>query len=461
MLHSAGQLAVALNRTLVEPCVVDGAVMSCLHRRVPRVADGSRAGDLEAAACGEEPDGLAASRLRPDGSCRHGGGHLRSSRYVPRPNDHAVPLSAYLDWRWLASRYPMIRYHDWEDARVDARASAAAAEAAGSLWVDERGVIGTPFSAVMGSGRAGEAYACGRGHEHAPVQFGGFSFRGHTCPAGLGPVQDPQQLLRDGVARASDADVFVILWHHRGETRFSGSTGQIPIRELEPLPPFNPLIYVAARRWVHHELRAGAADERYGVVQWRSIFHDKTLEACAEDMAASVSSLRGFQPDAAAASQHAAATQSDVNASQPAAVWPPSIPRRLALVADVPSLRNTCGVWDARGASPRFARASASFTGRGFARYEEQHWALDAGLVALREAVIASEADWFFTCSGYLELAPGRRLPHGPSRACELCFYGGSMWIAEVILLRAKAGRPTMRGFNFSQGVSAVIPPLP
>ena len=267
MLHAAGRLALALNCTLVEPCVADGAVVSCAAGRVPRVADGSRASDLAAVERGEEPDGDAASRLLRNGSCRHGGNQL------PRwsAQDAVLPLSAYYDWRWLAARYPMARWHEWEAARVAPRgASAADALGAGQLWVDPAsGVIATPYSAVMGAGRVGgNGYGCSPGAESATVRFGGFEFRGHTCPEGSSFVADPQQLLRDGVERGRDVDVFVVRWYNHGH-RFMDHTGHFSFRQVPPLPPFNPLVYAAARWWVRHALRAGSPDARYGVVQWR------------------------------------------------------------------------------------------------------------------------------------------------------------------------------------------------
>lgn len=420
----AGRLAIALNRTLVEPCVYDGGLASCAYGRVMDVGDGSDPASIAMAEAGEEPDRNLTSRLTEGGKCLPG----FSWGITPPGPPRVLPMRAYYDWAWLSKTFPIIRYHDWERQRITA--DKVQAQLQGKLWVDEKGIIEVPGLALNGIGR--EAMArdyCDR----EPYTVGGFRFtEGHTCPPGRGQIKDEDQLFRDGLERQSITDLFVTMWVRRQPSKF-GRGG----RNMETLPPFNPIHYAAARGWAKREVRRGHSDGRYGVLQWRSQGRNSTEVAwCASALATAVSGL----PRMGAA---------------------PGGEKRLVLFSDVPATENQCGIWDhTAGSSPKeyAARVSAvAAFAPAFSKYDSVGWRLDAGIVALREAALALNAEWYFTCSGH---GKGVEIP-GSNKVCGRCFMM-SGWVAEIIHLRQAAGKPVMKGFDHLVEQAALVqPPLP
>lgn len=202
--------------------------------------------------------------------------------------------------------------------------------------------------------------------------------------------------------------------------------------EVPTLPPLNPLHYAAARGWAARAVRGGSADGRYGVLQWRSQGRNSSEVAwCAAALSTAVASLPGLRSG------------------------------RLVLFSDVPAAENRCGIWDhTASSSPGEYRARVAAVGAfspSFAKYDATAWALDAGIVALREAALAQAAEWYFSCSAY---GAGVEMP-GLNKMCGRCFMQ-SGWVAEVILLRERAGRPVIKGFdNLAANAALVVPPLP
>jgi hypothetical protein len=484
VLTAAGNLARSLNRTLVEPCVRNGALVSCHYGRVVRVADGSDPRDIATAAAGEEPDGTRTLRFpapSPAAGCVRAGvdeGLVASENGTLR-GDTVLPLRAYYDWAWLRRTYPMVGYHEWEAARVAPRGTSRdAARAAGLLWVDDtapdaakRGVrVVSDTAAITALGAFGQAgFGCTPAQnawlrEHAevgsdvltaadlptdfgsPASFGGYTFaRGHTCLPGRGAV-NPQSLLREAALQQDDApDLFFVLWQRK--------VIKWERRLAEPLPPFNPVHYAAARAWLARRVLGDSADRRYGVVQWRSQGKNDDVDWCAHAILNSTANLPGLEP------RRAPGGGGD---GGPAPEW---LSRRMVLVGDLPSPANQCGIWDfdprngGSGGSPDFRNrvaAAALFREAGFAKLDEDAWMLDGGVLAVRDAIIASEATWYFGCSSV-----GRTdaLTDLVARVCYRCmFFSG--YVHEIVTLRIHAGRRSNLRFD-NITPADVVPPLP
>ena len=344
----------------------------------------------------------------------------------PKPLQ-ALPVSAYFDWTWLARKFPMARYHDWEAERV-AAPSTPEAQRGDRLHVDPTGRIVTNATVVMGFGSEGQPhYSCAPGYETARTFVGSFSFRGHTCPPGRGNIAPPHSVRSAVEAQVDAHDVFVAYWIRHQPAKWSDKMtgGGLPPRLVEELPPLNPLHYAAARAWVASATTGGRGDRRYGAVQWRSQGKYDNVDWCAQVMSGAVSALPGLGPKPATAV--------------------PGPRSRMVLVADVPSPANKCGIWDLttheiQKTHAGITSAAKHFRDAGFAKYDDTHWDLDAGIVALREAVVAAEATWYFTCT---HLGANDDRTDRAVKICHKCYFV-SGWILEIALMRIHAGRPIM-----------------
>ena len=447
-LVAAVALARALNRTLVAPCVRDGALVSCGVGRVAAVSDGSDPAHLALARSGVEPDGNATSRLE-GGQCvfTHPENGWTRARTV-------LPLHAYYDAAYLTTVLGMVRWEDWVAHRVEVNADAAAAP---RLRLDGDGRVVTGAVAVMGCGAqysgcgndgrdGGATFRCDRtvGADPSPVAgtfvFGGFVFAGHTCLPGRSYVEDPQGIERAAAAQGGAPDVYVVQWRKHPPAKFQRAR-EAPLLPSDALWPFNPLHYAAARHWVAHTVRGGGAasgdDNRYAVLQWRAQ-HLPGVARCADAMVSAVTALPGLDADS----------------------------RRLVFVGDLPGERNVCGVWDTQlageegeGVSNYWSRVAVGqqFTLGGFAKYDQQHhWELDGGILAVRDLILAAEATWYLTCT--------REYRYGGietgGAVCDACS-SDSLYVAEALLLRQFANRSVVLRFDGLSAHNFRDPPLP
>ena len=409
--REASLAAAQLNRTLVEPCVSEGHLLSCRYGKVLRVPDGASITDLELANNGA--DLLAVSRS-PEGCGVSPRGFVRDPKIV-------LPLSAYFDWNDLLanwSKSPMIRYHEWEALRVAPPGSTPMeALAAGKLWVDVadgfRIVSATPI--LMANGKQ-HNLRCGQHHLNTSIPWGWYRFPGHTCPA-RGGLYNEVNITGLAPPFADATDIFLGHW-----TRTPGNFLE---KERSTLPRFNQLHYIAARLWVKNVLRRGSPDTRYAVVQWRSVARDAAaLEWCSGRILNISSALQ----------------RSDNGTGN-------ALLDRLVLVADLPAPSNPCAVWD-HGAKDSFRRELAQrFITAGFAKYDEEHYYLEAGILSIRDMIIAAEANWYVSCSFMSSVS---------SPMCSKCFWYSS-YIAQVVRLRTAAGRPANLDFD-NVNASNIVP---
>ena len=111
-------------------------------------------------------------------------------------------------------------------------------------------------------------------------------------------------------------------------------------------------------------------------------------------------------------------------------------------MADFPSPGNPCGSWDfepgAEGTVARQAASAAAFPG--WPKYDAQHWRLDAGVVAVRDVILALQADALFTHEGEGE-GGGAPAPLSWADITAKCYFTTSNFVREIVTTRAVEGR--------------------
>lgn len=406
--REASAVARDTSRTLVEPCVSNGWLLPCRWHGVTRLPNGTAV--ARAIANGEDPLAL----MRSSVSCPGAG----SNSSMP-PSAAPLPLSAYFDWDDLVANWslsPMIRYHEWEALRVAPRSAASDdVRYAGLLRLTQHGLIKTGIPIVMA--RSHDCESTG-----AAVDVGGYAFTAEACPERAAARIDGVRAVVSATLRSppfDDAiDVFASSW-----MRVYGNALE---SEAAPLPRFHTAHYAAARAWVSSAVRGGDADTRYAVLQWRSVKRSAAdVEWCASRLMDVVPSLQLSELGI-------------VNATSPPAT-------RLVLVADLPSPSNLCGIWDHRTGSDAASRqvAAQRFADAGYRKYDADNWRLDAGIVSIRDAALAAEAEWYFGCSDALDIAAGvAAAKRYRSATCVRCYWP-STYVAQVVLRRSAAGRPS------------------
>lgn len=420
-LREASTAARALNRTLVEPCVQDGHLTACVYGRVVSVPDGHDAADVSLASSGVD---LLAIQRSAD-SCQG-----PATRHMLRKNS-LLPLRAYFDWHDLLTNWvlsPMIRYHDWEALRVaPAGTSAASARAAGKLWVREDGII------VAGTHIAFANNEPCNPAPGIPFRYMSFYFEGRSCS---------NTSLKNGGLNSNVVEFLSEPQFAAARDAFLGHWARTPRNSLElvnenRMPKFNPLHYIAVRRWVATAVRQGSPDQRYAVVQWRSA-HVKadSMSYCSS---AIINTTASMFPGPL------------IN---PLAGTPVSTfrPTRFVLVADVPSPSNICGIWDHGDLAGR--PIVDDFFNAGFMKYDEAHFTLDGGILSIRDMILGMEAEWYLTCSF-------QRIPDGPppnELLCSRCYWHSS-YIVQVVRARIAANK--LSNVGFGANASTLRPPPP
>jgi len=197
-----------------------------------------------------------------------------------------------------------------------------------------------------------------------------------------------------------------------------------PVDTYAALPPFHPAHAAGVRAWLASAIApepglpsaAGRGRGRYAVWQWRSegVRQDGHFRACAMRMAeVAKEAMRPLKRDRA----RAALLFQEGNASRPLGIGRaqsvrgfdrrgqgPPTPRVAVLVADIPAPANSCRLWGVYAAShaeaARFGLAKLLAPTVGMLKYDEEHLGVDAGVLAIRDFIIAVEADWYVTCKG-------------------------------------------------------------
>ena len=451
-------LAGKLRRTLVEPCVRDGRIVTCVPGKVVAVPYGVAELDattlqatrpfadaLMLPTLGDSCDRISAAfptlGSETDGS-EPGYRPVAAAVDDSLDDGSSYPLHAYLNMSALTQLYPRwITFDLWwelENARADPE-------------VVRRGATRLTAPVAYCAGKTG-----GRdidpvcAHPVGPFRVAPFTFDriitrwdnphrnsgGGARRAGRGGGSSPrsrpetQHLLASLRMLRSDDHITMFLFNvWRG--------GVAPIDTFPLLPSFNPIHYEAVRMWVDRTVpvdeRTGRS--RYAAFQWRSeSVPDHKLRACAASLAGIARSVMAgvvasgelkltVQPLASPASTRGGNTTAA------------AIPAPLGvLLADMPAPNHRCKLWPVyEGSMRRENRAAMRDMLRlsGLAKYDASHMRVDAGVLSIRDFILGSEADWFVTCRG------------SRGRDCRDCFRANSFFTKKLLDTRRAAGRPS------------------
>ena len=418
--REASAAAAALNRVLVEPCVYNSILVPCAAGRTRNIPPHENVPESKFS----RPDTDACS----------------SEQWNP---ESLFPVSALFDWESLQAELhsPIIRFHDWEALRVAPVDDPTAAGKLPLRCTNGRCVVvpDTPLLHHEGNGGGGKM-----------VANWGFLFNVQlTNTTGINmslPAHDIAARASQG-PWAEAADVFVKHWKRM--------VWKWHTFDPRPLPRFHAAHYRAVREWVQRDVRAGHADPRYAVMQWRAgnLFYGKFMagfvEKCPKQLL-----------DAADRSWGDSLTPIGAG------------PSRFVLISDLPSPQNKCPVWDlVEGPQSELRRNLTSivqrFATKGFRKYDDDvaglHARLETGVGTVRDLILAAEATWYYTCNAFTGkggATPTRTASVTPAGAgtptatwsakstpvhldadCS-CFYG-SGFVGEAVLLRNLAGRPS------------------
>ena len=398
-LEEAAAVAVATGRILVEPCVRGGALVACVPGAVESVPDGLSAEAVAAVAAGGH-DPLAALPQFREGCA----GSKRTQWSAGR----AFPLHAYLHRGWLAGLLPGLRVasvEEWAEARLAsseewARAGGAPTDAWGRpRLLHQRGEgIALPLGLRGVVAEERKLWVpCDEAVVLMPWRVG----RVLCCERRVGSYTAALQAA--SLAEAPEGVIFA--WYRE------------PGLARTAWPPFNPLHAAALAAWGRGRPTA--------VLQWRSagaVTSVEVLAACGAHLSRVLARLPKLAP--------------------------PAIAR--VLVADLPAPDNPCDVFHELDRTPALQAARRTLS----SKFSAQGWRslgtvlaeegarnasattlpTDAGVLAVRDALIASTAQWYITCDGGWAAPPERQ-----SR-CRECYFA-SAYIHRTVLTREALGR--------------------
>ena len=391
--HETLALAKELNRTWVEPCVRNGCIEPCRCGAVRPVVAWRAARAASARAGGADPGALP----RVDADCRLDDGNRRGTAvdFV----GETYPLSAYIAvdarLRGLGAAAPAaVSYEAW--CAAYAAEERPATEPAHRRWHAPHGY---------------NFHLQGKDSD-APRAYGDFVFARSTSG------RRAQSTPADALARlAADAAPSLFL--------FSFYRGVFAEIFSYPAAPVARWHRAAAAAFA----RGPLAGPPYAAFHWRS-----------EQAPAS-----GFAACAATIADIAAAALAPVPASRPLA----------AIVADMPAPANPSRMWaEYRDDGADLQRAAmAHLLGRGFAKYDAALLAasngtlVDAGVLSLRDFLIAVGADWYVTCQGR------------HNEDCRACFRAGSNIVQRIRLARNARGASAHDSDKLFAVTRADVPP--
>ena len=478
-------LAVTLNRVLVEPCVRNGRIMPCWPHKVVGVPDGHDDTELAALTNSGSADPLALPRYIDE--CRTTNSSY-AERVLTKAHGRTFPLRAYINLRALAEELPalkMITFDQWVGESIaatekQAKLKSAADEAAGFPVGESTDDSKLPYQAAAPGSHismrrvvcVSELFPCKRkGQVIGPYRFAKATNAGLLAQAASKDIQWQLGRLNKRVW-AAQRDIFCARWF-RGSWKAAGLDLQ-----HAPLPPFNPLHYLAVKSWLSQQgfpakggLSASSKKDaksvssliddgwiwKYGVVQWRTErVPDGRLSMCTGRLIESLRAVFKRLPPGRALNASAPHFSDAIRAGGKARdVWPAKRHAGGILVADIASPATPCSLWgDYRsGTSAIHQAALARLSERfGLLKYDADYPLLDPGVLAIRDAILAMRATWYFTCAG----RGGDR-----SAICRSCSWP-SRYVSAITAVRKRAGLQSNEDmFRLSGQLQAVRPPLP
>ena len=389
VLYEVLELARRLNRTLVEPCVAGGEIVPCVPGRVLRVP-----GSLSAAR--GAPVTAYADPLRVPAFLSHCG-TAGKSRGVAKRDNRAYPLSLYLDVAALRTSVwkHIIPYDAWVAQELCGGCSAELA------WDGRRTMVDRGYCIAWGP-RAAQIDTpwCG-------ADQGRYVFDSVWAPR-LMPDSMPSWVREGRFAGhmsyyeselAGDARRNIFLFNV-----WKGSFAPLGTH-AKRAPRFNDIHEAAVAAWISERL--GVAAPQYAAFHWRSEqVPEALLPGCAEALAKAaapvIDAVRG--PESVGA----------------------------VLVSDIPADANPCKMWREYYAVNRDAsaprRAVATLLAAGMVKYDADHPAVDAGVLSIRDFLIATRSHYYITCSG-----------GDPAGKCRSCFRADSKFVSRVLAVRRAA----------------------
>lgn len=448
-LYEMMDLARRLGRTIVEPCVRDGRIVTCVPGKVHAVpfgVDDAPAGSVTAesdplalrsltcqtqasgdpaSSPGSDNDGGGAGKRKKKKRRRGGPGHKRRAAFnadVRRqmsalqsalqvsPDGWAYPLHAYVDMAHLRQLYRYwVSFEDW--LAIEQGAQDCAITRVGEALM-------LPLGYCVG--KTGEDVERLCDSPAGNVDLRPWAFRKMVTrwqvPVAKAPTAggrpETQHLKHNLKHLRADGTRSVFLFNvWRGAFD--------PVDTYDQLPPFNPVHAAAVTAWLARSIAPdpafpGAAARgfgRYVAWQWRSetVKQDIHFKACAIKLAmVAKEAMRPLKRDRARAALlkgnvSIAALQSKGGFDTRKGNGPPA-PRVSVLVADIPAPNNRCRLWGQYEQSfdgmAQRAVAKMMAPSVGMLKYDGDHPGLDAGVLAIRDFLVALEADWFVTCRG-------------------------------------------------------------
>ena len=380
------RFAKMLNRTFVEPCVAGGEIIPCTPGRVHMVPESVRkAGRPGAISAKKDPLRVKAFL----GACGTNG----RGRGIEKRAGRSYPLRLYLDLRALRQYWKkIISFEEWAQLELCDCAE------------DELGWDGRHVSAELGYCVAwGPRAAQIRSSWCSPDQ-GPYRFASVWAPR-IMPETMPHWV-RNG---RFQGHMFYYLPELKADPRRNMFFWNVWRGSFEPLgshkkaPKFNEIHQAAIDAWLKDRL--GLAASQYAAFQWRSEqVPEANIYPCSVELARIsrpvIDAIRG----------------PELNAG--------------VLIADMPSPNNPCMMWKEYHASNRnvseHRRAVKKLTSVGMVKYDKDHPGLDAGVLSIRDWLLATQATYYVTCAG-------------TNDKCKSCFRAESKFIHRIVEARRQA----------------------
>ena len=501
ILYEMLNLAKALNRTLVEPCVAGGELVPCVPGMVGHVPESVKAMKREAAAAatsaagGRQAAALAGAAgsssnllgvlssgasgggvalppalpppltaftdpLRVPAFLSHCGAAGKGSRLGIEPRRHrSYPLSLYVDLKSLRSVWPHIMpFDEW--------AARELCECNDELVWDGKRVIAEVGYCVAWGPKASQI------RTHCAPDQGRYMFENVWAPRTVPPSM-PQWVREQRFAGhmfyynaevAADARRNVFFFNV-----WKGSFAPLGTY-AKKTPRFNDIHAAAVDAWVAERLGGPDAPSSYAAFQWRSeTVGEELLVPCAEKMARAaapvIDAIRPRRAAGAAANsvgdgvggEDGAAADADASgASAPSAPLNAPRPPGGVLVADIPSDGNPCKMWREyygvnRGMDAVSAGAGLTLTPPGGADANGAGAEISPARRALRRLTAAGlvkyDADHPGIDSGVLSIRDWLLASRarwyvtcmGDDAKCKGCFRKDSKFVARVVQARRVA----------------------
>ena len=447
IVYEALAMAADTGRALVEPCVAGGMLLPCTPGRVLPVPEGPGDTDWPTTA---QDDALAVGAFAEQCLGPEAAGKRAAKAELPpgivRQRGRTYPLGLYMDMpalRRASPRARIISFAEWVhceleqprrrgqkggtgrggkgDARDLKGASDPKDDDANGTALSPQGLIQSPLGYCVSKRAGADADVGGacRRHQVGAYRFARVWQPGETprlTPAARLPgVGHLFRSYRATFLGDAGRDMFLYeVW--RGFWR--------PFGAFRRVPAFNPIHAAAVAAWVRERLALPVERaQHYAVFNWRSEgVPDASITSCARKLAFTT-----------------APTVQELLSQRWAVV----------LTADLPSPINPCRAWyiyagsAAEGGERRLALETLADAG--LLKYDDDHPALDAGVLSIRDWILSLNAGWFVTCHG-ARASPGEA-------ACSPCFRTRSKYVERILNARAKAGRASFTRWLDMKGV--------